>query len=180
MVGGTSVTAPPRKDRMPTTVLGLPVHPLIVHATVVLVPAAAAAVALAAIWPRFRWWAGWGPLALSVVAVLLTPVTTSSGEALEHQVGHSRLIEEHSHLAGMLIWWVVPLAVLAAAQYWLFTFGGGRINPRRQRAVAAVMVLAPVLVGLGTLVQVVLIGHSGAKAAWSNTASAALHATEIS
>jgi hypothetical protein len=28
-----------------------------------------------------------------------------------------------------------------------------------------------VVVGLGTLVQVVLIGHSGAKAAWSDVAS---------
>jgi uncharacterized membrane protein len=159
---------------MPSTIAGLPLHPLIVHATVVLVPAAALAVLLAAVWPRFRRWAGWGPLALSVVAVTLTPVTTSSGEALEERVGHSQLIEQHSHLAGMLIWWVVPLAVLAAAQYWLFTFGGGRLGARRNRVVAVVMMLAPVLIGLGTLVQVVLIGHSGAKAAWSHTASAAI------
>ena len=50
------------------TVLGLPTHPLIVHATVVVVPTAAVAVLLAAVWPRFRAWAGWGPLALAVLA----------------------------------------------------------------------------------------------------------------
>jgi hypothetical protein len=36
------------------TIGGLPAHPLIVHATVVLVPLAAAAVALHAFWPAAR------------------------------------------------------------------------------------------------------------------------------
>ena len=90
------------------TVLGLPVHPLIVHATVVVVPTAALAVALYAVWPRFRAWARWGPLALALAAVVLTPLSTSSGESLEHRVGGSAAIEEHSHLADVLIWWVVP------------------------------------------------------------------------
>ena len=47
------------------TVFGLPLHPLIVHATVVIVPTAALAVLLATFWPRFRRWASWGPLALA-------------------------------------------------------------------------------------------------------------------
>lgn len=34
------------------TIFGLPVHPLIVHAPVVVVPAAAIAVLLATVWPR--------------------------------------------------------------------------------------------------------------------------------
>ena len=112
------------------TVLGLPTHPLIVHATVVVVPTAAVAVLLAAVWPRFRAWAGWGPLALAVLAVVLTPLSTSSGESLEHRVGGSRLIEDHSHLADLLIWWVVPLAVLALALYWLHGSRGGRPQQR--------------------------------------------------
>ncbi len=72
---------------MPTTVFGLPAHPLIVHATVVLVPAAALAVLVAALWPRFRAWAGWGPLALAVVALVLTPLSTSSGRTSRSRSG---------------------------------------------------------------------------------------------
>ena len=49
------------------TVFGLPLHPLIVHATVVVVPTAAIAVLLAAFWPRFSRWASWGPLAVAVL-----------------------------------------------------------------------------------------------------------------
>ena len=147
------------------TIFGLPIHPLIVHATVVVVPTAALAVALYAVWPRFRAWSRWGPLALSVAAVVLTPLSTSSGESLEHRVGESHLVEEHSQLADLLIWWVVPLTVLAAVLYWLHRADRGT---RSSRALGLVAAALPVVVAAGTLVQVVLIGHSGAEAAWSD------------
>ncbi|MGA8210319.1 MAG: hypothetical protein WB798_09205, partial [Nocardioidaceae bacterium] len=100
------------------TVFGLPVHPLIVHATVTVVPAAAVSVALAVLWPRFREWAGLLPLALSVLAVVLTPLSTGSGESLERSTGRSALVADHARLADLLIWWVVPLAAVAAAHWW--------------------------------------------------------------
>jgi uncharacterized membrane protein len=153
---------------VPDNVFGLPVHPLIVHATVVVVPTAALAVALYALWPRFRAWSGWAPLALSVAAVVLTPLSTSSGESLEHRLGHSALIEKHSHLADLLIWWVVPLAVLAAVLFWWHRTD----TTRRPAAVQAVLAALCVAVAVGTLVQVVLIGHSGAKSAWGDTPAA--------
>jgi hypothetical protein len=151
------------------TVLGLPVHPLIVHATVVVVPTAALAVALYAVWPRFRAWARWGPLALASAAVVLTPLSTSSGESLEHRVGGSSAIEQHSHMADLLIWWVVPLAVLAALLWW---WHRAESPARSGRSLALVAAVLPLLVSAGTLVQVVLIGHTGAEAAWSDVGSA--------
>ncbi len=150
------------------TIFGLPIHPLIVHATVVVVPTAALAVALYAAWPRFRAWSRWGPLALALAAVVLTPLSTSSGESLEHRVGGSHLVEEHSELADMLIWWVIPLAVLAAALYWWHRADRGT---RSGRALGLAAAALPVVVAAGTLVQVVLIGHSGAEAAWSDVGS---------
>ncbi len=150
------------------TIFGIPIHPLIVHATVVTVPAAAIAVLLYAVWPRFRAWAGWGPLALAVASVVLAPLSTSSGEALEHRVGESSLVREHAELGEMLIWWVVPLALLAAVLYWWHR------RPREQRSStgrALVVAALPVVVAAGTLVQVVLIGHSGAESAWSGAGS---------
>jgi hypothetical protein len=150
------------------TIYGLPVHPLVVHATVVIVPMAAVAVMLAAAWPRFRAWAGWGPLMLAVGSVILTPLSTSSGQSFEHQLGGSRLIDEHSHLADLLIWWVAPLAVVAAALYWLHSYHGGHSELARGRVLSIALLVVPVVVAVGTLVQVVLIGHSGARAAWAN------------
>lgn len=179
------------------TIFGLPVHPLVVHATTVIVPSAAVALLLAAVWPRFRRWAGWFPLALSVLAVVLTPLSTESGEALERRVEHSDLIEQHSELADGLLPWVIVLLVGAVALY---------VVARRERAATAAagaadgstapsspsssvseerVAPAPVLprwllvgaavvglvAALGTSVQVVRIGHSGAQAAWSDSVS---------
>lgn len=149
------------------TVFGLPFHPLIVHATVVVVPVAALAVALAALWPRFRRWAAWGPLAVAALAVALVPLTTSSGESLESALPHADLIETHVHLADGLLPWVI--AVLVAAAGLFFT----QLSPTRPGwwsfpcwLVVVVTIIAVVAAG-GTLVEVLRIGHSGATAAWS-------------
>ena len=153
------------------TIFGLPVHPLIVHATVVVVPTAAAAVLLAALWPRFRRWAGPLPLLLAVAALVLDPLSTQSGEQLESHVGASRLVEQHSELADMLLPWVIALVVGAVASYWLHRRADrGSADPRRLRWLPAVASVVAVVAALGTGVQVVLIGHSGAEAAWHGVA----------
>ena len=159
---------------MPDSIAGLPLHPLLVHATVVIVPAAALSVLLAALWPRFRGWAGPLPLGLAIAGLILDPLSTSTGESLEHEVGHSALIEKHSELADGLLPWMIALVVMAAGLYAWHWRQGRRDNdvPSTSRAwvPVAISVLA-VVAALGTSVQVVLIGHSGAKAAWSDVAS---------
>ncbi len=149
---------------MPETVFGLPVHPLIVHATVVVVPTAAVVVALWFLSARFRAWSGVLPLLLAAASVVLAPLSTSSGENLEHQVGESHLVEEHAELGDMLVWWCLGLLVVAAAG-WLL-----RNRQGLAKAVSVGLVVVAVAVSAGTLVQTVLIGHSGAKAAWSDVA----------
>jgi len=174
------------------TIFGLPVHPLIVHATTVVVPAAAVSVLLAAVWPRFRRWAAWMPLALSVLAVVLTPLSTESGESLERRVEHSDLIETHSQLAEGLLPWVIGLAIAAV----LLAVVARRERraaptvapsasaadptdgtPTRTSLVPGWLLVVGAVVGLvaalGTTVQVVRIGHSGAQAAWSDSGSQA-------
>jgi hypothetical protein len=148
------------------TIFGLPVHPLIVHATVVVVPAAALAALLAAVWPRFRGWAGILTPALALAAVVLTPLSTSSGESLEGMVGDTHLVHEHAELADMLIWWVIPLLVGAAGVWWFHRRG---VTARRGLLVAASVL--SVVAAVGTTVQVVLVGHSGANAAWHGVAN---------
>ena len=152
------------------TVFGLPLHPLIVHATVVIVPTAALAVLLATFWPRFRRWASWGPLTLALLSVVLVPLTSSTGESLEHTLPGSALIEQHAHLGDELLPWVIVLAVGALGLSWPLITGLRSSLPTLPRWMTA-LVLVIVLVGaVGTLVQVVRIGHSGAEAAWSDVA----------
>ncbi|HSS67144.1 MAG TPA: DUF2231 domain-containing protein [Nocardioidaceae bacterium] len=170
------------------SVFGLPLHPLVVHATVVVVPSAAVAVALAAVWPRFRAWAGFMPLGLAAAAIVLVPITTSSGESLEHSVVETALVREHTQMAEGLLPWVLLLGVAAAGLFAVrlsehqssspveqSADAEGRLARLRSRFVAsppprfAVMALVVValVASIGTTVQVVRIGHSGARASWS-------------
>lgn len=174
------------------TVFGVPLHPLVVHATVVVVPSAAVAVALAAVWPRFRAWAGFLPLGLAAAAVVLVPITTSSGESLEHTVVDTALVREHTQMAEGLLPWVLLLAVAAAglfavrlaeypssppAEQSVSAGVGGRVARLRSRFlagpppryVAVSLVVVALVASLGTAVQVVRIGHSGARASWSQS-----------
>jgi uncharacterized membrane protein len=147
---------------MPDSVFGLPIHPLVVHATVVLVPLAAVVLALAVSLPRFRAWAGWLPLGLAVVSVVLAPVSTTSGNRFEELLGiNPEVVERHRELGSMLIWWCLGMLAVAVA----VTVVHRRPDPP-SRGVALGLTVAGVAVAAGTLVMVVLIGHSGADAAW--------------
>lgn len=93
---------------------GLPLHPLVVHATEIIVPSATLVVALAALWPAFRRWARFLPLGLVLVALALVPISIQSGEPLQKRVKETPLIETHIAMAEGLLPWVFGLAVVAA------------------------------------------------------------------
>lgn len=152
---------------MPTSFDGLPLHPLIVHATVVIVPLAAVLVGLHVLWPRFRAWAGPLPAAASLVALVLVPLSTSTGETLEKRVEETDLVERHADLAEQLLPWTIGLAVLGVTAYLLHRqIRRGSIVVRP--VVVAVAALA-LVASVGTTIEVALIGHAGAKAAWADT-----------
>jgi hypothetical protein len=147
---------------MPETVFGLPVHVLLVHATVVVLPVAATLLVASVLVPRLRVWAGPLPLLLAVASLALVPLTTASGENLERAIGTSPAINDHAALGEMVIWWAIGLVAVAAVSYAMRLRGR---QPRRWMTVAVAAL--GVAVGLGALVQVVLTGHSGAEAVWS-------------
>ncbi|MEO6606786.1 MAG: DUF2231 domain-containing protein [Aeromicrobium sp.] len=152
---------------MPNDYNGLPLHPLVVHATVVIIPLAALTVVLFAAWPRFRSWAGPLPLALSLIGVVLVPLSTATGETLERHTAASALLERHTQLADGLLPWMISLAVISALGYALHRRSTNDEHIRRLVAVA-VAVLA-VGAAAGTTVQVARVGDAGAKAAWAST-----------
>ncbi|QNN54122.1 DUF2231 domain-containing protein [Nocardioides mesophilus] len=140
---------------------GLPVHTLVVHAVVVLLPLGAlGAIALAV---RPRWRHTYGPLVLAALALatVLLPVATSSGEALEERVGSPG---EHAELGDSLIWFTIPVLLLVAAMVWFDRRPDKRPSLNVLRGVGVVAVIA----ALAMTVQVVRVGDSGARAAWSS------------
>jgi Predicted membrane protein (DUF2231) len=154
---------------MPSEFFGLPLHPLLVHATVVFVPLAVLMVIGAVLVPRFRAWAGPLPAAVSLVALILTPLSTASGENLEHGLPQNALIEKHAELGDQLLPFTIALFVFATAFWWLTRRAAA--ETRWPRALVLGVGALAVVAALGTGVQVARIGHSGAEAAWSDAGS---------
>ncbi len=152
---------------MPNDFYGLPLHPLIVHATVVMIPLAVLTVILAAAWPRFRTWAGPLPAGISLVGLILVPLSTSTGETLEKHVAASALLEKHTQMAEGLLPWMIALFVFAAAGY-LIHYRSTKGQSMAKAVTTAVSVIA-IVAALGAAVQVARIGHSGASSAWDDT-----------
>lgn len=142
---------------------GLPVHPLVVHAVVVLLPLAILGAIAIAVRPQWRTKYGVLVVAVAAVATALIPVATSSGEALEKRVGDPG---KHAQLGDQLIWFALPLLVLVVALAWL-----GR-RPGTARWLMSGVAIATVAVALAAGVQVYRVGDSGARAAWGDQVSA--------
>jgi hypothetical protein len=150
---------------------GLPVHPLVVHAVVVLVPLAALGTIAIALRPAWRRTYGPPVAALAILGAVLCPVATSSGEALARRVGNP---DRHAELGGQLVWFVVPLAVLALALVLRerrrpatgATAGAPGAGPGAASAVVTVVAALAVLAALATGFQAYRVGDSGANAVW--------------
>lgn len=146
------------------TLLGLPLHPLLVHAVVVLIPlAATGAVALAI---RPRWTRPYGLLVAA--AALLGAVTATlakfAGDQLEAALTISEefraQIADHGRFGLFTAIASWPFAVLAVATVLLERRPGATGTPTRTCAVLAAVA------GVVALVLTVLAGHSGSAAVW--------------
>ena len=157
-----------RRRLMPVTVLGLPVHALVLHATVVLLPLTAALLVLCAFSAQVSRRAGLLLPAAGIVALVLVPVTVSSGKALRGRLPLNPQIEAHARAGNALLPWVIGLAVMclvAWAVRWRAARGGGRLAARSAASVA--LAALAVVAAMGTVVEVGYIGHLGATATWS-------------
>lgn len=159
-----------------STFAGLPAHPLFVHFTVVLALLTAGLAILCAVWPAARQRLVWLVLALAVATAGLTPLTTESGEWLEHQIGENDLIEKHAALGDTMIYFAGALLV-AAILLAVMHVRAGRGRPLS--AVLSGLIAAFVVLASGaTAWQVYRIGDSGAHSVWGDAITGASADTE--
>jgi uncharacterized membrane protein len=175
------------------TIFGLPIHPLVVHGTVVAVPLACLLVAATACWPRLRAKLAWPAALTALVATALTAAAALSGGPLARRLPESAVLATHERNAKILAVCVVLLSAAGLAlAYVSWRRSGAPVvgwlpAPDRLRRAATPAVLAPlvarrwVLAGVvaaslvasaGTMVEVVIVGHTGATAAWSGVMQA--------
>lgn len=151
---------------LPETVLGLPLHPLVVHAVVVLLPLSALGAVAVALVPR--WQRPYGALvaAGAVAGAASAYVAREAGLALAAslQLGGpvAEKVDQHSRYGLYVVLSSVPFALLAVGAVLAALRGA---SPGTQRLVAALSAVA----GLVVAVLVVLAGHSGSQAVWDPT-----------
>jgi len=151
---------------------GLPLHPLVVHAAVVLTPLAVLAVVVFALWPRHRWLTRWPTVALTLAAAGSVVVARLSGAALvEARPELERLVAGHQDRANILVPLVLVLLVLVAVGAWSLggpsaLVSGAGARESRVAALDKVLPALLVLMGVAVLVMVVLTGDSGSRAVW--------------
>jgi hypothetical protein len=150
---------------------GLPLHVLLIHAVVVIVPLTALAVVLHAVWPAARRRLGFVTPAAGLVLVALVPLTVWAGEWLRDIVGTTPAVQRHEDLGRTLLPWVVGLFLVGLVEWvWFGMLLGstrGRDNPPRRRSIIHWLIVAAALFfAIGSVYDIILIGDSGARAVW--------------
>ena len=148
------------------TILGLPVHALVVHAVVILVPLAAVGLIAVAVRPS------WRRAYLPVVAIIATiglaavPVATMSGHKLEERLNAggpvADQIHDHERMGQLVIYPTAAMWLLALALLYLERRG----RPGKGVTIVAVLAIVGAIAATG---QVTITGHLGSTAVWKCT-----------
>lgn len=154
--------APAEGSSLFDTIGDLPLHPLVVHVAVVILPLAALALIAIVAVPRWRRPLGWLTMAGLLVGLGGAFAAKESGEALAARVG---LPQDHARLGDILPLVAGVLFVLAVA-WFLLDRRATRAGGRTPTGVTILGIIAAV-VAVGTIVLTVMVGHSGATAVWA-------------
>ena len=146
------------------TIAGLPLHPLVVHAVVVLLPLMALVTIAVALRPAWRSVAPWVVVADAAVLVCAF-VAKETGEQFQGRLsrlrGGAAVAKEHADQGALLPYFALALLV-AGVVVWF---------ARRRSGLTAVSVVLAVVTGLAAIGWTVVVGHSGAVDVWSGVVS---------
>ncbi len=149
-------------DGILDSVAGLPMHPLIVHGAVVLVPLAALGLMLMAVRSAFSRRFGVLVVIVAGAAALASVAAKLSGEEFAERVGTP---EVHAELGDVMPLVAIGLFVLGLV-FWLVDRGipGNKPRPGWLIVYAIVLFAASVF----AIYWTIRVGHSGAEAVWSD------------
>ncbi len=139
---------------------GLPVHVLITHAVVVLLPLAVLTLIAVIAIPKIRSHYRYPAAGLAVMGAVSAVIAQQSGEALAARVGSPG---QHAEWGEMVPPAAIALAVLSVL--WLIL---SRMASSRGKLLAAIVGGVIVVVGIVAVVLTVLAGHSGTEQTWSD------------
>jgi cytochrome b involved in lipid metabolism len=141
-------------------VFGLPLHVLVNHAVVVLIPLGALAMILMVFVPRLRKSFSYVSAGITLLGAVAATVAAQSGEALSERVGYPGVHEEWGETLVPVAWALVAVSVV-----WVVL---PRFTGKAVRVGQIVASVAVVGLSVASIVFVILAGHSGAEVTWKN------------
>ena len=139
------------------TILGLPLHPLIVHGVVVLLPLMALVTVVVALRQPWRVPLAWPVVVLNALVLGTTVVAKESGEALERRLGVN--VADHESWGSRLPYVATALLVVSVlVAIW-----------RRNNRFGPIAVILTIIVAGVTVFWTVRTGHTGAMAVWGTS-----------
>ena len=151
------------------TIGGLPLHPLAVHAAVVLLPLGVAAVMAVVLLPKWRRHYAIPAMALLVAGAGSTFVAEQTGEQLALVTG---ITQEHRQYGKVMVMAAFIMLALSLVWFWIQRRGNRSANARFGSGLQFIAASGVLLAGVVSIVLIALVGHSGATAVWQSKLAA--------
>jgi hypothetical protein len=150
----------------------LPLHVLVIHLAVVVLPVAALTLIVFALVPRWRWFLRWPALLLGLGALVCAFVAKKSGEAFLAAVPTlQKPVELHQQRGDLLFWFCLIFAVVAIVAFLLLSGPSALASGKGAKATKSlpleiVTQVAVVVIAVLVIWQTIRTGDAGAKAVW--------------
>jgi hypothetical protein len=142
------------------SVAGLPLHPLVIHASIVLIPLVAIGALVMSYLPSFSRRYGKLVLVIALFAQVSLFLAKVTGEAFEEILDKD--MGNHAELGEIAPFITVPMVALIYLR-WRLDRSGATVGSVWVRRLTS---LALILASLASIAVIVLVGHSGAESVW--------------
>ena len=142
------------------SVAGLPLHPLVIHAAIVLIPLTAISALVMSYLPSFSRRYGKVTLVIALFAQASLFLAKLTGEAFEEILDKN--VGNHAELGEIAPFVTLPMVALIYLR-WRLDRSGATVGSALVRRLTS---LALIVASLASIVIVVLVGHSGAESVW--------------
>jgi hypothetical protein len=142
------------------SVAGLPLHPLVIHASIVLIPLVAIGALVMSYLPSFSRRYGKMILVIALFAQVSLFLAKVTGEAFEEILDKD--MGNHAELGEIAPFITLPMVALIYLR-WRLDRSGATVGSVWVRRLTS---LALILASLASIAVIVLVGHSGAQSVW--------------
>jgi hypothetical protein len=142
------------------SIAGLPLHPLVIHASIVLIPLVAISGLVMSYLPSFSRRYGKVTLVIAIVAQLSLFLAKVTGEAFQEILDKD--LGNHAELGEIAPFVTLPMVALIYLR-WRLDRSGASVGSAWVRRLTSIALIAA---SLASIIAIVLVGHSGAESVW--------------